>query len=148
MSGTFQLAPDTIKTEGGERTQFYHRQVTLTPLPGTPANRRPLRILLDCEPMLPDEDEVATAMRLLARVPAAYPRAFDLVLADAIYGTAPFLNFLLSHGKDALVVLKDERRSLYHDVAGLFANIEPHHGVRHGVTASGGTSPAWFRGRK
>lgn len=122
----------TIKTEGGERTQFYHRQVTLMLLPGTPANRGPLRILLDCEPMLPDEDEVATAMRLLARVLAAYPRAFDLVLADALYGTAPFLNFLLSHGKDALVVLKDERRNLYQDVAGLFAKIEPHHGERRG----------------
>jgi hypothetical protein len=40
--------------------------------------------LLDCEPRLPDEDEVATAMRLLTRVLAAYPRAFDLVLADAL----------------------------------------------------------------
>jgi hypothetical protein len=56
-------------------------------LPGTRSSGKPLRVLLDCEPMLPDEDEVACGMRLLTRVLAAYPRAFDLVLADALYAT-------------------------------------------------------------
>ena len=58
-------------------------------------------------------------MRLLTRVPAAYPRAFDLLLADAPYAAAPFFNFLLDHGKHSLVVLKDDRRNLYEDVQGL-----------------------------
>jgi len=35
-----------------------------------------------------------------------YPRAFDLVLADAAYAEAPFFNFLLAQDKHALVVLK------------------------------------------
>jgi hypothetical protein len=120
----------TIKTEHGERTQFYHRQVTLMLLPGARANRKPLRILLDCEPMLPDEDEVATALRLLARVLKNYPRAFDLVLADALYATAPFFNFLIDRGKFVLVVLKDERRNLYQDVTGLLAHVPPQQGKR------------------
>jgi hypothetical protein len=119
-----------IKTEDGERIQYYHRQVTLMLLPGTRSDRKPLRILLDCEPMLAGEDEVATAMRLLTRVLAAYPRAFDLVLADALYGTAPFLNFLIARGKHGLVVLKDERRNLYQDVAGLFAHAPPQRAKR------------------
>jgi hypothetical protein len=55
----------------------------------------------------------------------AYPRAFDLVLADALYAQVPFFNFLLAHGKHALVVLKDERRNLYQDVAGLFDSVAP-----------------------
>lgn len=122
----------TVKTEHRERIQYYHRQVTLMLLPGPCANRKPLRILLDCEPMLPGEDEVACARRLLARVLAAYPRAFDLVLADALYATAPFLNFLIEHGKHALVVLKDDRRDLYQDVAGLFAHVAPQHGEHRG----------------
>ena len=42
--------------------------------------------------------EVETALRLLARVIPAYPRAFDLVLADALYAEAPFFDFLLAHG--------------------------------------------------
>lgn len=122
----------TVNTEQGERTQYYHRQVTLMLLPGTRTGRKPLHVLLDCEPMLPDEDEVACAMRLLTRVLAAYPRAFDLVLADALYTTAPFLNFLIDRGKHALVVLKDERRNLYQDVAGLFASLQPQRAERRG----------------
>jgi hypothetical protein len=84
-----------------------------------------VRLLLDHEPQRSGEDEVTTARRLLTRVIAAYPRAFDVVLADALYGTAPFLNFLLSCGKHALVVLKDERRNLYQDAAGLWEQRQP-----------------------
>jgi len=109
----------TLHTSGGDRTQYYHRQVTLMLLPGAPSGRQPLRLLLDAEPQRAGEDEVTTALRLLKRALSTYPRAFDLVLADALYATAPFFNFLLQRGKHALVVLKDERRDLYQDVAGL-----------------------------
>ena len=122
----------TVKTAQGERLQYYHRQVTLMLVPGARPNTKPLHVLLDCEPMLLEEDEVACAMRLLTRVLAAYPRAFDLVLADALYATAPFFNFLIGRGKQALVVLKDERRNLYQDAAGLFAHVPPQHGERRG----------------
>jgi hypothetical protein len=122
----------TVKTEHGERIQFYHRQVTLMLLPGARPGRKPLRILLDCEPMLADEDEVATALRLLTRVLASHPRAFDLVLADALYATAPFFNFLIDRGRHALVVLKDERRNLYQDVTALFTHVPPQLGKRSG----------------
>src|SRR5205814_6569786 len=92
------------------------------------ARREDVRWHLDHEPQRPGEDEVETALRLLARVIPAYPRAFDLVLADALYAKAPFFNFLLAHGKHALVVLKDERRNLYQDVAGLFDHVAPQPG--------------------
>jgi len=120
----------TLHLETGDRTQFYHRQVTLMLLPGAPGSREPIRLLLDHEMQKPGEDEVATAMRLLERVIGAYPRAFDLVLADALYATAPFFNFLLARRKHALVVLKDERRNLCKDVAGLFDHIAPQQGSR------------------
>jgi hypothetical protein len=122
----------TVKTEQGERLQYYHRQVTLMLLPGARSSGKPLRVLLDCEPMLPEEDEIACAMRLLTRVLAAYPRAFDLVLADALYATTGFFNFLIDRGKHALVVLKDDRRNLYQDAAGLFAHVPPQRGQRRG----------------
>jgi hypothetical protein len=85
-------------------------------------------LLLDHEPQRPGEDEVDTALRVLARVLARYPRAFDLVLGDGLYAQAPFFNFLLAHRKHALVVLKDERRNLYQDVAGLFGQVRPQPG--------------------
>jgi hypothetical protein len=118
----------TIHTEHGDRIQYYHRQVTLMLLPAAPAGRPAVRLLLDHEPQRPGEDEIATALRLLARVLLAYPRAFDLVLGDALYAQAPFFNFLLAHRKHALVVLKDGRRDLYQDVAGLFSQGQPQSG--------------------
>jgi hypothetical protein len=118
----------TIHTAGGDRIQFYHRQVTLMLLTGALPGREVVRLLLDHEPQRSGEDEVETALRLLARVISAYPRAFDLVLADALYAEAPFFNFLLSHGKHALVVLKDERRNLYQDATGLFQHVAPQPG--------------------
>lgn len=107
-----------IHREAGECIQFYHRQVTLLLLPGALPGREAVRLLLDHEPQRPGEDEVETALRLLARVIPAYPRAFDLVLADALYAKASFFNLLLARGKHALVVLQEERRNLYQDVAG------------------------------
>ncbi len=71
---------------------------------------------------------MATAQRLLERVVASYPRAFDLVLGDALYATAPFFNFLVARGKHALVVLKNENRNLYQDVTGLFGSVAPQEG--------------------
>ncbi|HEX8895463.1 MAG TPA: transposase [Terriglobales bacterium] len=109
------------RTTPSGQTQFYHRQVTLMLLCGSPPDRPAVRLLLDLEPQQPGEGELAAALRLLERVLVAYPRAFDVVLADAYYAVAPFLNFLLGHGKQALVVLKDERRDAYQDAAGLWA---------------------------
>jgi hypothetical protein len=117
-----------VKGAEGDRIQFYHRQVTLLLLPGALPGRETVRLLLDHEPQRPGEDEVETALRLLARVIPVYPRAFDLVLADALYAKAPFFNFLLARGKHALVVLKEERRSLYQDVVGLFNHVAPQPG--------------------
>jgi hypothetical protein len=115
----------TIHTENRERIQYYHRQVTLLLVTGAPAGRQPLRLPLDQEVQRPGEDEVATAVRLLERVLIRYPRAFDLVLADGLYAQARFFNFLLEHRKHVLVVLKDERRNLYQDAAGLFDSVAP-----------------------
>jgi hypothetical protein len=47
---------------------------------------------------------------------------------SALYARSDFFNFLLSHNKHTLVVLKDERRNLYQDVAGLFDVVSPGNG--------------------
>ncbi|MGC1474529.1 MAG: transposase [Terriglobales bacterium] len=112
----------TVHSEQGEKIQFYHRQVTLL------LRCEKMHLLLDVEAQLPGENEVATALRLLQRVLRAYPRAFQLLLADAFYAKAPFLNFLISHGKQALLVLKEERRDLYQDVLGVLPLVAPQKG--------------------
>jgi hypothetical protein len=115
----------TLRSGTTERTQYYHRQVTLMLLPAARPGCDPVRLLLDLEPQKAGEDEVATALRLLTRVLGAFPRGFDLLLADALYSTAPVFNFLLAHGKHVLTVLKDDRRNLYQDAAALFAAVPP-----------------------
>lgn len=108
----------TVHTQTGDRTQYYHRNVTLM------LRGQKLRLLLDVEPQRPGEDEGAAAYRLLDRVLASYPRAFELVLADAYYAAAPFVNFLWSRHKYVLLVLKHERRDIYQDALAL-CELEP-----------------------
>jgi len=103
----------------GEHSQFYHRWVTAMLLCGE------LRLWLDTEPQRPGEDEVATALRLLARVLRRYPRAFDVVLGDALYTDPRFYCFCQEHGKDVLTVLKNEQRDLLQDARRLFEDSAP-----------------------
>jgi len=114
-----------MHTAHGNRIQYYHRHVTLQLLAGN------LLLLLDAEPIRPGEGEVAAARRLLDRVIAAYPRAFDVVLGDALYADGGFINHVLGKGKHVIAVLKDERRDLMADAESLFAQT-PGAGIRRG----------------
>jgi hypothetical protein len=115
-----------IHTEKGDRIQYYHRHVALMLAPG-PSNAQDesMRLLLDLEPVQAGEDEVAAARRLIRRVVEAYPRAFDLVLADSLYANTPFLDFLLSLGKHGLIVFKQEQRELYQQALAAMADQKP-----------------------
>lgn len=104
----------TISTAHGEHTQYYHRHVSAMLLTGD------FPILLDAEPQRLGEDEIAAALRLLERMLENFPRAFDVVLGDALYTDPRFYNFVLDHGKDALTVLKNENRDLMVDARALF----------------------------
>jgi hypothetical protein len=101
------------------RQQFYHRVVSALLLSGE------LRLWLDVEPQRPGEDEIAAAVRLLERVLERYPRAFDVVLGDALYTDPRLYAVALGHGKDVLTVLKNEDRDLLKDARGLFAMLPP-----------------------
>src|SRR5260370_166891 len=116
----------TIHTANGDRIQYYHRDVTIM------ITGERFRYLLDVEPQRRGEDEVKAARRLLERVLAAYPRAFQLVLADALYGQAPFINYLRARHKHVLIVLKNEQRELYQDARSLFAAQAPKTGWHKG----------------
>lgn len=109
----------TIHTQSGDRVQYYHRNVTLMLI------GEKIRMLLDVEAQRPGEDEVQTALRLLDRVLEMYPSAFHVVLGDALYAQAPFVNRLWAHHKYVLIVLKQEARNLYEDAVALFKLDKP-----------------------
>ncbi len=95
-----------VKTKNGNRTEFYHRNVTAMLV------ARDFVLLIDAEPQRPGEDERTTALRLFDRVFKAYPRAFDVVVADAMYTDPRFYRHVLESGKHLLTVLKENQPSL------------------------------------
>ena len=108
-----------IHKTSGDTTQYYHRQVMAQLVCGN------FYIPLDIEPQAPGEDEVAAAERLLRRVFTDYPKAFSVIILDALYLRAGFFWLALEHGRDVIAVLKDDRRDLFKDAEGLFKFEEP-----------------------
>lgn len=80
---------------------------------------------LDVELVRPGEGEETAAKRLLERVFLQYARFFDIVVGDALYLDAPFINFCRAHHKHAIVTIKGEQRLLLQDARGLFAQQPP-----------------------
>jgi hypothetical protein len=102
-----------------ERTQYHHRLVMATLI------CKRFSLLLDVEMQQKGETEVEAAKRLLDRVLADYPRAFDVVLADGLYAQAPFFKKVRQAGKHVIAVLKDEQRELVTDAMALCKYTKP-----------------------
>lgn len=108
-----------IQTAQGERIQYYHRVVVAQLLGG------PFALPLDIELIQPGEDEVSAAMRLMRRLFKNYPKAFDVISTDGLYGRSGFAHLVMSHFKHLLFVLKENNSDLLKDAKGLFAQQEP-----------------------
>jgi len=94
-------------TVGGRKVIQYYQRFTVFQIIGDG-----FHFLLDLEPVLPGEDEVASAMRLLERVLADCPRCFDVLTCDAIYLRPSMIGMLLAAGKHFVAVLKENQPEL------------------------------------
>lgn len=108
------------------KIQYYHRNVTAQLIFDN------FSFLVDMEEQCPGEGELTVAKRLYERVVRNYPRAFDVVLGDALYTNAPFINMILDSGKHIITVLKNERTNIYQQADFAFANCEPSVSFRNG----------------
>ena len=81
--------------------------------------------MLDIEPIIPGQGELTSAYRLLERVCAEYPKAFQVVAGDVLYLAADIFSLLASHRKYAIAVLKDEKRRLYEEAIALSGISKP-----------------------
>jgi hypothetical protein len=109
----------TLTVAGQPVTEYFHQGVVCHLI------GQDLALVLDVELLRPGEGEETAAKRLLERVFTHYPRFFDVVVADALYFDAPFLNFCLDHHKHVIVTAKGDHRLLVQDAAGLFAQQPP-----------------------
>lgn len=104
---------------GREVIQYYHR-FTVFQLIG-----EDFYLPLDAEPVLPGEDEVASAMRLLTRVLANHPRCFDVLTCDAIYLRPSMINMVLAAGKHLVATLKENQPELLREARVLLPSEPP-----------------------
>lgn len=67
-----------------------------------------------------DEGELTGGKRLVRDLHRKFGHFADVIVADALYLNAPFLNTVLDCHMDAVIRLKDEERLIYKDAKGLF----------------------------
>ena len=101
----------TVKSADGQKqqvTEYYHREV-YAQLHGPDFS-----VILDVEPIRPEEDESQAALRLLGRLRRLYgPRFFDVITVDAWYPKGPWLRAVQKLGWAVVCVLKQEEYEIY-----------------------------------
>jgi len=102
----------------GEGTvqEYYHRVVMLQLVDVWPP------LILDFEPILPGEDEIAASLRILRRVRQRYPKFFKILTLDALYLQRPFMKEAIERDFELIIVFKKEQTALYREALGLMRN--------------------------
>lgn len=108
-----------VRNRAGQESEvqeFYHRMVYAS------IQGPRMGVVLDVEPIRPEEDEAAAALRLLGRMRRLYgPRFFDIVTVDAWYTKTPFIRAVRRLGWGVVSVLKQERFTVYQESSTLAA---------------------------
>jgi len=95
-------------------TEYFHRQV-YAQLHGPDFS-----VILDVEPIRPEEDESQAALRLLGRLRRLYgPRFFDVLTVDAWYPKGSWLRAVQKLGWAVVCVLKQEDYEIYQEAEAL-----------------------------
>ena len=71
-----------------------------------------------------DEGELTGGKRLIERLKKRHGHFADVIVADALYLNAPFINTLKENGLEGVIRLKDERRMIFQDAEHLFKQDE------------------------
>lgn len=101
-------------------TEYFHRSVVCMTV------GEPPHVVLGQEMLKPrdgnekDEGELTGGKRLVRRLRKRHGHFADMIVADALYLNAPFINTVLECGMQAVIRLKDEKRLIFKDAQGLF----------------------------
>lgn len=94
---------------------YEHKIVTCQIVGGKPP------LILGFEPIKPGEGETTAAKRLADCLYQEYKHFADIVVVDAGFAKAPFINHLCSKNIHLVVRLKDERMHIVKDAKGIFS---------------------------
>lgn len=102
-------------------THYFHRAVGCMTVGSDP------HVILGMEHLHPkqdgsdkDEGELTGGKRLLRRLYKAFHHFADVIVADALYSNAPFVQMIESIGMDAVIRIKNQRLNIVKDAMGLF----------------------------
>lgn len=123
FSSTKKSCPQCLKRkkDGGKTTEYFHRSVVCASIGTSP------HVILGQEMLKPrdgaekDEGELTGGKRLIKRLHEKHGHFADVIVADALYLNAPFINTVLECKMDTVIRLKDKTRCIYQDAEGLFA---------------------------
>lgn len=107
----------------GEETEYFHKAVACMTVGCDP------HIVLGMEMLKPkqddsqkDEGEMTAVKRLLSGLHKRHYHFADVIVADALYMNAPFINQVKKIGMDVVIRAKNEKLNIVKDALGLFKN--------------------------
>lgn len=138
FSSTKKCCPKCLrrKKEGGKREEYFHRSVVCASIGRSPHVIFGQEMLKPRDGAEKDEGELTGGKRLIKRLHQKHGHFADVIVADALYLNAPFINTVLECKLDAVIRLKDENRCIYRDAEGLFQkDLGRKEGFRQGKTS-------------
>ena len=122
FSSTRKSCPDCLKRkkQDGKTTEYFHRSVVCASVGGSPHVIYGQEMLKPRDGAGRDEGELTGGKRLIERLNQQHGHFADVIVADALYLNAPFLNTVTGCKMDAVIRLKDEKRLIFQDAEGMF----------------------------
>ena len=121
FSSTKKSCPDclTRKNRTGE-TEYFHRSVVCMTVGKAPHVIPGQEMLKPRDGAEKDEGELTGGKRLIERLRQRHGHFADVIVADALYLNAPFINTIKENGLETVIRLKDEKRLIFQDAEGFF----------------------------
>lgn len=101
-------------------TEYFHRSVVCASIGSSPHVIFGQEMLRPRDGAEKDEGELTGGKRLVERLHERHGHFADVMVADALYLNAPFINTVLQCKMDVVIRLKDEKRRIFQDAEGLF----------------------------
>jgi len=126
FSSRLKSCPNCLTREKGEETEYFHQAVACMTVGCDP------HIILGMEMLKPKQDsatknegEMTGVKRLLRNLRTRHHHFADVIVADALYMNAPFINLVKGIGMDVVVRAKKENMNIVQDALCLYRQQEP-----------------------